>query len=67
MQMLLVARAARRQGWGTRLVRALAARFTDQPLVMPCLVPEGPGTEFMDACGWPRTELALYEMVCPLA
>ncbi|GAB3224314.1 hypothetical protein GCM10027346_04320 [Hymenobacter seoulensis] len=64
---LLVPRESRRQGWGTRLVRALEAQFPDQPLVVPSLVPEGSGTDFLRACGWQQTELALYEMVCPLA
>ncbi|QJX48456.1 GNAT family N-acetyltransferase [Hymenobacter taeanensis] len=67
VQMLLVPRAYRRQGWGTRLVRALEARFPDYPTIVPCLVPEGPGTDFMRACGWAQTDLALYEMVCLLA
>jgi ribosomal protein S18 acetylase RimI-like enzyme len=67
VQMLLVPRTARRQGWGTRLVRALEAKFPHLPTVVPCLVPEGAGTDFMRACGWTQTDLALYEMVCPLA
>ncbi|WP_054413141.1 GNAT family N-acetyltransferase [Hymenobacter sp. DG25A] len=63
---LLVAPASRRQGWGTRLVRALEADFGNQPLVFPPLVPQAAGTALLESCGWQRAPLALYEMSCSL-
>ncbi|WP_048825807.1 GNAT family N-acetyltransferase [Hymenobacter sp. DG25B] len=63
---LLVAPTSRRQGWGTRLVRALEAEFGGLPLVFPPLVPQASGIALLESCGWQRAELALYEMRCPL-
>lgn len=63
---LLVAPASRRQGWGTRLVRALEAEFGGLPLVFPPLVPQAAGIALLESCGWQRSSLALYEMSCAL-
>ncbi|RAK69869.1 GNAT family N-acetyltransferase [Hymenobacter edaphi] len=59
---LVVPPAHRRQGWGTRLVRALEARYAGKPLLMPCLLPPGAGQALLQRCGWVPTALALYEM-----
>ncbi|GAB3825374.1 GNAT family N-acetyltransferase [Hymenobacter jeollabukensis] len=63
---LVVPTAHRRQGWGTRLLRALEARYAGKPLLMPCLLPPGPGQALLRSCGWTQTALELYEMERPL-
>ncbi|MCC3156972.1 GNAT family N-acetyltransferase [Hymenobacter sp. 15J16-1T3B] len=59
---LVVPAELRRQGWGTRLLRALEAQYAGKPLLMPCLLPPGAGQEFLRACGWAQTALELHEM-----
>ncbi|GAB2967773.1 hypothetical protein GCM10027048_43170 [Hymenobacter coalescens] len=63
---LVVPAAHRCQGWGTRLLRALEARYADKPLLMPCLLPPGAGQDFLRRSGWQPTALELDEMELPL-
>ncbi|RTQ52518.1 GNAT family N-acetyltransferase [Hymenobacter gummosus] len=63
---LVVPAPLRRQGWGRRMVRALEARYADQLLLMPCLLPLGAGQELLKHCGWQPMGLELYEMERPL-
>ncbi|TGE24587.1 GNAT family N-acetyltransferase [Hymenobacter aquaticus] len=65
VQTIIVRREYRRQGWGRRLLQAVAAAFPGPPLTMP-MVTEGPGYDFLQAAGWEPLELSLYEMECPL-
>ena len=62
---LVVRRAARRQGWATRLLRALETAFPEQPLIA-ALVPEGVSQQVLQSAGWEQQPLTLYEMVRPL-
>lgn len=64
---LVVERARRREGHGTRLLRALAARFEGRRLAVPAVVPEGPQDAFLRAAGLERSALSQFEMVRDLA
>jgi ribosomal protein S18 acetylase RimI-like enzyme len=59
---LVVARAHRRQGWGTRMTRALAARFPGRPWSVTAIVPEALAPEFFARGGWERQETTQWEM-----
>jgi len=59
---LVVPRGHRRQGWGTRLLRALAAAFPGRPLLISPIVPEDLAPEFFARLGWERQELSQLEM-----
>lgn len=63
---VLTLRGHRRQGWATRLLGGLAARFPGRALAVPQLIPERLGAEFFAACGFSRTPLSLLEMELPL-
>ena len=47
----------RRQGWATRLLAGLAARFPDRAMAVPQLVPERLGADFFAARGFSRNPL----------
>jgi hypothetical protein len=49
---LLVRKALRRQGWGSRILNALEALFADRPLAIPVLVPETMGPGLLQKAGW---------------
>ncbi|HEX6372031.1 MAG TPA: GNAT family N-acetyltransferase [Longimicrobium sp.] len=59
---LVVPRAHRRQGWGTRMLRALAAAFPGKPMQAVIVVPEDLAPEFFARSGWERQALNQLEM-----
>jgi ribosomal protein S18 acetylase RimI-like enzyme len=59
---LFVRRANRRQGWGSRMLGCLAARFANRSLTIPALVPENLASEFLCKLGWQRQALNQFEM-----
>jgi ribosomal protein S18 acetylase RimI-like enzyme len=63
---LLTLREHRRQGWATRLLGGLAARFPGRAMAVPQLIPEHRGAEFFAARGFSRNPLELLEMELPL-
>ncbi|HEX8656994.1 MAG TPA: GNAT family N-acetyltransferase [Hymenobacter sp.] len=62
---LIVPRQWRRQGLGTRLLRALEAQYSEKNLVA-YLLPEGPEQAFLRASGWEVQPLTLDEMMLSL-
>ena len=60
---LVVPRADRRNGWGTRLVQALFARYPDRAWSIPQIVPEELTPEFFARCGWKPLDTSQLEMV----
>jgi GNAT superfamily N-acetyltransferase len=64
---LLVARADRRQGWGSRILHALAAAHPGKVWLVPQIVPEALAPGFWSALGWERLEMDQLEMVLDLA
>lgn len=64
---LVVAAEHRRQGWGTRMARALAARFPGRPWSIPAIVPEELAPGFFARGGWERQEITQWEMALDLA
>ncbi|GAA4387284.1 GNAT family N-acetyltransferase [Hymenobacter koreensis] len=63
---LIVPKASRRQGWGTRMVRALEAKYAGRSLTVHSLLPESGGPQLLRRCGWEPSALELYEMECVL-
>lgn len=59
---LLVRRAHQRQGWGSRLLGALEARFADRSLMIPTVVPENMAHGLFRRAGWQRHALNQFEM-----
>lgn len=59
---LVVPRAERRQGLGSRLVRALEAAFPGRALAVSAIVPEDLAPDFFLQLGWERTKLNQLEM-----
>lgn len=59
---LLVRRMNRRQGWGSRMLGSLAARFAERSLTIPALVPENLGKDFLHKLGWQRQPVNQFEM-----
>ncbi|HEX6910038.1 MAG TPA: GNAT family N-acetyltransferase [Longimicrobium sp.] len=59
---LVVPRAHRRQGWGTRMLRALAAEFPGRPWQVVAIVPEDLAPEFFIHAGWERSPITQFEM-----
>jgi ribosomal protein S18 acetylase RimI-like enzyme len=59
---LVVSREHRRQGWGTRLVRALDAAFPGRPWSIPPIVPEELAPGFFASLGWGGWEINQLEM-----
>ena len=64
---LVVPRARRRNGWGTRLVQALFARYPDKAWSIPQIVPEGLAPTFFTRSGWTLTDANQLEMMLDLA
>jgi ribosomal protein S18 acetylase RimI-like enzyme len=59
---LLVRKAYRGQGWGSRILSALEAFFADRALAIPTLVPEHMAPGLFRRAGWQRQKLNLFEM-----
>jgi GNAT superfamily N-acetyltransferase len=59
---LLVPQAHRRQGWGSRLVRALTTAFSDRPWSVSPVVPEDLVGDFFTKLGWGGWEISQWEM-----
>src|SRR5918997_3326502 len=64
---LVVPRANRRQGWGTRLLQALLATHPDRAWAIPQIVPAGLAPEFFARCGWELMDTDQLEMVLDLS
>lgn len=64
---LLVPRSHRRQGHGSRLVRALDAAFPGKAWVVSAILPETLAPEFLSKLGWERTKINQLEMRLELA
>ena len=59
---LVVPRADRRKGWGSRLLRALEATFPDRVWYVPEIVPENLARAFFLELGWKVRPLKQLEM-----
>ena len=59
---LVVPRAHRRQGWGTRMLRALSAAFPGKPWQVVAILPEDLAPELFIHAGWERTPITQFEM-----
>jgi ribosomal protein S18 acetylase RimI-like enzyme len=59
---LVVPRAHRRQGWGTRMLHALAAEFPGKPWQVVAIVPEELAPDFFVRAGWERSPLTQFDM-----
>lgn len=59
---LVVPRASRRQGWGMRMLRALAAMHPGRPWQAVAIVPENLAPKFFASAGWERQGISQYEM-----
>ncbi len=59
---LVVSRAERRRGWGTRMVRALTAAFPGRPWHVHPVVPEELAPGFFSSLGWEPLPLAQLDM-----
>ncbi len=63
---LAVSPAARRQGAGTALLRALRGRYPGRAWAIPAIVPEGLACAFLARDGWERGPLGQFEMALSL-
>ncbi|HEX6040585.1 GNAT family N-acetyltransferase [Longimicrobium sp.] len=59
---LVVPRAHRRQGWGTRMLRALAAAFPGRAFQVVAIVPEELAPEFFVHAGCERASITQFDM-----
>lgn len=59
---LVVPHARRKRGWGTRMLRALAAANPGKPWQVVALVPENLAPRFFARAGWERQGISQYEM-----
>ena len=59
----VVPRPYRRNGWGTRLMRALLATYPDRSWSIPQIVPEELAPTFFARCGWTLLDTNQLEMV----
>jgi len=64
---LVVPRANRRNGWGTRLMQTLLATYPDRAWSIPQTVPEELAPEFFARCGWKLMDTNQLEMVLDLS
>jgi ribosomal protein S18 acetylase RimI-like enzyme len=64
---LVVPRADRRKGWGTRLMRSLYAAFANRSWSIPAIVPEELAPAFFTQCGWELQDTNQLEMVLDLS
>jgi ribosomal protein S18 acetylase RimI-like enzyme len=62
----VVPRTHRRNGWGTRLMQALFARYPDKAWSIPQIVPEELAPAFFARCGWKFMDTNQLEMVLDL-
>ena len=63
---LVVPRAHRRNGWGTRLMQALFVRYPDRAWSIPQIIPEELAPTFFTRCGWELMNTNQLEMVLDL-
>ena len=59
---LLVRKAHRGKGWGSRILSALETLYGDRPLTIPPLVPENAAPGLFRRAGWQPHALDLLEM-----
>jgi GNAT superfamily N-acetyltransferase len=59
---LVVPHAHRRQGWGTRMLHALAAAFPGRPWQVVAIVPEELAPDFFVRAGWERSPITQFDM-----
>jgi ribosomal protein S18 acetylase RimI-like enzyme len=59
---LVVPQSRRGQGWGTRMLRALAAANPGKPWQAVAIVPENLAPRFFARAGWERQGISQYEM-----
>jgi ribosomal protein S18 acetylase RimI-like enzyme len=59
---LLVRETHRKQGWGSRMLRALQALFSGRPLAIPAVVPENLAPSLFLSAGWKRQMINQFEM-----
>ncbi len=59
---IVVPRAHRRQGWGTRMLHALAAEFAGRPWQVMAVAPEELAPEFFVGAGWERAPITQFDM-----
>jgi ribosomal protein S18 acetylase RimI-like enzyme len=59
---LLVRKTHRRQGWGSRVLAALQARFADRSLAIPATVPENLAPGLLRKAGWEQQKFNQFEM-----
>ena len=59
---LLVRKSHRKQGWGSRMLSALEARFADRPLAIPAWVPENLAPGLFLGAGRQQQTLSEIEM-----
>jgi ribosomal protein S18 acetylase RimI-like enzyme len=64
---LVVPHADRRNGWGTRLMQALCARYPDKAWSIPQIVPEELAPAFFARCGWEPMDTNQLEMILDLS
>jgi ribosomal protein S18 acetylase RimI-like enzyme len=64
---LVVPRAYRRNGWGTRLMQVLFAGYPDKAWSIPQIVPEKLAPAFFARCGWELMNTNQLEMVLDLS
>ncbi|HJX28239.1 MAG TPA: GNAT family N-acetyltransferase [Thermoanaerobaculia bacterium] len=64
---LVVPRSRRRQGYGSRIVRALDAAFPGKTWMVSAIVPETLAPDFFPKLGWERTKINQFEMRLELA
>lgn len=67
LEAIVVPRAARRRGWGSRMVTALAKRYPGRSMRVTETVPEDLAPEFFAANGFRRTNMRQFEMVLNLS
>ena len=59
---LVVPREYRRKGWGTRMLRALAAAHPGRPWQAVAIIPENLAAGFFAHAGWERQGISQFEM-----
>lgn len=59
---LVVPRAHRRQGWGSRMLNGLAALHPGRPWLIPPTLPEDLAPGFFTRSGWARNAISQWEM-----
>lgn len=66
MVAFVVPRSYRRNGWGTRLLQALLARYPDRAWSIPQIVPEELAPTFFERCGWKLMDTNQLDMILDL-